>query len=785
MKDIFMIGNTHFDPVWLWRWDEAMASIRSTFRSALDRMNEDKDFVYSFCTPPVFEWIKKVDPKMFKEIKARIKEGRWELCEGWWVQPDCFSASGESYARQSLYGQRYLKQNFNKIAKTVFNVDSFGHAGAIPQILKKSQIDNYCMCRPENHHFEISSPYFYWQSKDGSKVKAFRVGQYSPIYHKDIPTVVAIAEENLKNADCDEMTMFGVTNHGGAPTKKALLDVHALNSQKDYTIKCAKVEEYFEAQGEPSVSIQGEMITKDFGPYVNGPEIKAKNRQSEYALLNAERANLIANKLINYPCEQDKISLLWQDVMFNQFHDILGGACIKDAYEDAFNGLGRATLSANEMVAYNLQAITKKIKMPGKNPDNAWNVVVWNLNGDEYDGYLEAEVQWLHEFDAYTGGIYLEDEFGEKIPCQIILEKSVITGFRSRFIFNAKIPAFGYRALKVVKTNQPIQKDYTFNGKIEKGNFVLSVKDGSITIFDKQTGVEYKNLISPIALQDDGDTWCFNVKGYGEKLEDFTLSNLAITEQGELMTKLRADYTFRKSTLSIYYTLYNNADYFDVNYKLNWQEKHAVLKLRLTAPTNAITVSSPFSSEEREFADIDKPMGEWINAKTDNGNISVVANKVFSYTANKDGLALSIARSCIYGDLRISELDQNADYPYMCQGETYGGLRVIVNGELESIANRGIEFNNPPCTIIEANHNGNLPSVQSLVKVSKNVILSALKRSEDMGGIVVRLYGISGKTEKASLSVFGKEFEFLVSPYEIKTLLIKGKKLKEILITEL
>ena len=75
----------------------------------------------------------------------------------------------------ALRGQRYLKQNFNKITKTVFNVDSFGHAGAIPQILKKSQIDNYCMCSPENHHFEISSPYFYWQSKDGKKLPSFNL----------------------------------------------------------------------------------------------------------------------------------------------------------------------------------------------------------------------------------------------------------------------------------------------------------------------------------------------------------------------------------------------------------------------------------------------------------------------------------------------------------------------------------------------------------------------------------------------------------------------------------
>lgn len=57
-----MIGNTHFDPVWLWKWGEGMASIRATFRSALDRMNEDDNFIYSFSTPPLFEWIKNTDP---------------------------------------------------------------------------------------------------------------------------------------------------------------------------------------------------------------------------------------------------------------------------------------------------------------------------------------------------------------------------------------------------------------------------------------------------------------------------------------------------------------------------------------------------------------------------------------------------------------------------------------------------------------------------------------------------------------------------------------------------
>ena len=73
MKKLYLIGNAHIDPVWLWRWDEAMSSIHSTFRSALDRMNEDADFIYSFATPPVFDWIKEIDPDMLEGL-IKIKE---------------------------------------------------------------------------------------------------------------------------------------------------------------------------------------------------------------------------------------------------------------------------------------------------------------------------------------------------------------------------------------------------------------------------------------------------------------------------------------------------------------------------------------------------------------------------------------------------------------------------------------------------------------------------------------------------------------------------------------
>ena len=71
MKKIYMVGNTHFDPVWLWRWDEAMSSITATFRSALARMEEYPDFTYSFSAPAVLEWIKNTDEDLFNELRRK------------------------------------------------------------------------------------------------------------------------------------------------------------------------------------------------------------------------------------------------------------------------------------------------------------------------------------------------------------------------------------------------------------------------------------------------------------------------------------------------------------------------------------------------------------------------------------------------------------------------------------------------------------------------------------------------------------------------------------------
>ena len=112
MADVYLIGNAHLDPVWLWRWQEGFVEIRATFRSALDRMKEFPDFKFTSACAVYYEWIEKVDPEMFEEIKQRVAEGRWNIVGGWFLQADCNAPSGESFARHALISQRYFKEKF-------------------------------------------------------------------------------------------------------------------------------------------------------------------------------------------------------------------------------------------------------------------------------------------------------------------------------------------------------------------------------------------------------------------------------------------------------------------------------------------------------------------------------------------------------------------------------------------------------------------------------------------------------------------------------------------------
>ncbi len=148
---------------------------KATFRSALDRMKESDDFLFTSSSAAIYEWVENNDPAMFSEIRERVAEGRWQIVGGWWIQPDCNIPSGESFVRQACTASATLRKKFGVTAKVGYNVDSFGHFGMMPQILKKSGMDYYVMMRPMPNEKGLPGRLFQWESDDGSRVLAFRI----------------------------------------------------------------------------------------------------------------------------------------------------------------------------------------------------------------------------------------------------------------------------------------------------------------------------------------------------------------------------------------------------------------------------------------------------------------------------------------------------------------------------------------------------------------------------------------------------------------------------------
>ena len=373
-KKIFCVGNAHLDPVWMWRWQEGSSEAKATIRSALDRMKEYPDFKFVCAGAQIFQWIEQFDPRMFEEIRQRVDEGRFVIAGGWFVQPDCNLPSGESFVRHALYSQRYFREKFGCIAKVGYSVDAFGHNGNLPQLLKKSGMDQYVFMRPRAYELELPAPTFRWRAADGSEILASRMpceyNSSQQLNEADTFEKLLADMEAEVNATSYKMLLFyGVGNHGGGPTKRNIEMIQSFHAQHPETeFIFSDLMDFFNemrTQYHRLPIIDTDLQYHAVGCYSAISRIKQLNRRAECELLAAETYGMVARHLLGrgYP-EPSTLAYAWQNVMFNQFHDTIGGSCLPKAYEDSDSQLGESRSLAAKIENTALQSISWQINIP-------------------------------------------------------------------------------------------------------------------------------------------------------------------------------------------------------------------------------------------------------------------------------------------------------------------------------------------------------------------------------------------------------------------------------------
>ena len=228
-------GNSHIDAAWLWPWTETVDVVKRTFSTALQLMNEYPSYTYTQSAAAYNEWIAQKYPAMNDEIKKRIKEGRWEIVGGMWVEPDLNMPDGESTARSILIGKRWFKQNYGVDVRIGWNPDSFGYNWQLPQIYKKSGIDYFVTQKMSwNDTNQLPFKLFWWESPDGSKVLTYFPHGYANRTINPARLAADFEQARTYTPGLPEMMdLFGVGDHGGGPTRVMLDEgMHWLKTDK-------------------------------------------------------------------------------------------------------------------------------------------------------------------------------------------------------------------------------------------------------------------------------------------------------------------------------------------------------------------------------------------------------------------------------------------------------------------------------------------------------------------------------------------------------------------------
>ncbi len=220
-----LTGNSHIDAAWLWPWTETVDVVKRTFGTALQLMYEYPQYTYTQSAAAYNEWMAQKYPDMNAEITQRIKEGRWEIVGGMWVEPDLNMPDGESLVRQLLVGKRWYKQAYGVDVRIGWNPDSFGYTWQLPQIYKKSGVDYFVTQKMTwNDTNQLPFKLFWWESPDGSKVLAYFPHDYANNNLNPMRLSADLVQARQRATGMtDMMDLYGIGDHGGGPTR-AILD---------------------------------------------------------------------------------------------------------------------------------------------------------------------------------------------------------------------------------------------------------------------------------------------------------------------------------------------------------------------------------------------------------------------------------------------------------------------------------------------------------------------------------------------------------------------------------
>jgi len=622
---VYAVGHAHLDVGWLWPVRESIRKAARTFSSQLRMLEKYPEYIFGASQPQLYMFVKENYPELYRQIKERVKEGRWELQGGMWVEADCNLISGESMIRQFIHGKNFFMDEFGIEVKNLWLPDVFGYSAAMPQIIRKSGCD-FFLTQKLSWSTINTFPHetFIWQGIDGSQVLSHFPPEKS--YNSQLlPGKLSKAQNGFKeNGFLDKfVSLFGIGDGGGGPKEEYMENFRRVqNWEFTPRVRCSRAEDFFRELAKDQDKLDkftGELYLEFHrGTFTSQSRVKRANRKNEQ-LLSAVEFMMAQLPPEYYPAE--KLDKFWKTLLCNQFHDIIPGSSIGMVYQDAAADHAMIADGCRQILA----EAAEKLFIRDENC-----VTLVNTLSEKYCNLISLPETWQNCEVKTADGTTLpvQDEADGKVTVALPLDGGTFT---TLFRGGERKPSSPRRVTPLVLENELIRYEFESSGRL-------------LRAFDRETALEM--LSAPgnvLTLYHDQpniyEAWDVEIF-YPDEVNCVLNADHCAAYKGEVCDFLEFTYHFGKSVLHQKVKLSSGSKLLEFENTVQWHETRRML--RTAFPT---TVEAPDALFDIQYGNIRRATHN--NSSWETAQFEVCAHRYADISDSRCGAAL--LNDCKYG----------------------------------------------------------------------------------------------------------------------------------------
>lgn len=174
-RQVFIVPNFHPASCgWLANWSVERNYCANSYLDHLDRVRDDANYNFAMSECNNMIAIANFQPKRFEELRQRVKEGRVEMVNAFFLESTINLSGGEALVKMGVEGLRWQQEVMHAKPRFCWAIDVCGVHEQMAQITAGLGLDAIVYCRLN----PTGSTLHWMESPDGTRALAISPGHY-------------------------------------------------------------------------------------------------------------------------------------------------------------------------------------------------------------------------------------------------------------------------------------------------------------------------------------------------------------------------------------------------------------------------------------------------------------------------------------------------------------------------------------------------------------------------------------------------------------------------------